>query len=902
MSSELVDWAQCELCKKWRKLPFGMNPNTLPEEWVCSMNTWDKYYNSCDVVEEVANVSSEVLHSNITNKFQYSDLQSRSIRGKRKGLNSFSNNSASGQIINGKILGNFNSNLPEENVKSATRVELLKESLSKSLFESLNGWSEKLKWNKKNINEASGRSEDEFPSCWPCEYKMNKISLTRNKYFEGFEKLRFRSNNFSGNDALCNLRGQGNYPVCIFKTNLINFENHPLIGRSVITGAEVSISFGFIGKSLYGFFPGISNEQVPKFSYNCQSNNSSTLIYGAQKIQSNISSNNSNFLELIPATRSDWSSPSIDLSNSLFINEDFGRDDDNTNNWKLCSSSYIELISGGDYSLRIPDYLNKTASVTESIPLINSNDNFIESLNTDVLDLFPIFSWLEDITSGNYHAYPKFHQSQIPTQMNKITKKLSLTRNFTRTKAISCEFENLENLPKTRRSSRNSNKTRNEKSDFEGQINSLIGEKNMDSKPLGEESLSISELAVEKETNFQIKEKKYSQCTQEFEASNLSVENCTDHNENSIRECSEHEYIEYHDTNLDICKDNIEAIDLPLDEQKPDNYSLKKETTSNNQNGDDLTNNSTDKIHSNDDLEDLKEDVSCNDSKLESNKLIEEYNFPLLGSYRKRNNSIITSSEQNTTPINTDPTNSEADITQGTSKKRLRKSFISETTNSIHDMVVEKCGNPKIGNEHAWDSDKETPQKKEVTLNNSVSEDTMEKVPLCIIPKKKSPEEVIDSPLFPKGDPWVPISDSSLIKRDNQVDEIIQPQVQRKNSSWQIDQRRQKSVDNRLLHNSLSHRNNYHQNKYRISTNYDPHGKRHSRHRNQIPTNSNSHHSSNSVYYGQNIGNGQTIQSPSNANAHYDHSNYKGYLNSKYSTTFSNSNTPGFISRHYRAR
>jgi hypothetical protein len=36
-------WVQCERpnCKKWRRLPAGMDPNQLPEKWYCQMNSWE---------------------------------------------------------------------------------------------------------------------------------------------------------------------------------------------------------------------------------------------------------------------------------------------------------------------------------------------------------------------------------------------------------------------------------------------------------------------------------------------------------------------------------------------------------------------------------------------------------------------------------------------------------------------------------------------------------------------------------------------------------------------------------------------------------------------------------------------------------------------------------------------
>ena len=39
-------------CKKFRKLPAHLDPEDLPEEWYCNMNTWDVNLARCDVPEE----------------------------------------------------------------------------------------------------------------------------------------------------------------------------------------------------------------------------------------------------------------------------------------------------------------------------------------------------------------------------------------------------------------------------------------------------------------------------------------------------------------------------------------------------------------------------------------------------------------------------------------------------------------------------------------------------------------------------------------------------------------------------------------------------------------------------------------------------------------------------------
>ncbi|TYZ59236.1 hypothetical protein PybrP1_001481 [[Pythium] brassicae (nom. inval.)] len=49
----VLEWAQCEKCNKWRKLPQHIKSSTLPDKWFCSMNHWDPVRASCSVPEEV---------------------------------------------------------------------------------------------------------------------------------------------------------------------------------------------------------------------------------------------------------------------------------------------------------------------------------------------------------------------------------------------------------------------------------------------------------------------------------------------------------------------------------------------------------------------------------------------------------------------------------------------------------------------------------------------------------------------------------------------------------------------------------------------------------------------------------------------------------------------------------
>eukprot|EP00948_MAST-09A_sp_MAST-9A-sp1_P003020 g3020.t1 len=47
------EWAQCQICSKWRKVISTIKAADLPETWQCSDSTWDKYHNKCEVPEDL---------------------------------------------------------------------------------------------------------------------------------------------------------------------------------------------------------------------------------------------------------------------------------------------------------------------------------------------------------------------------------------------------------------------------------------------------------------------------------------------------------------------------------------------------------------------------------------------------------------------------------------------------------------------------------------------------------------------------------------------------------------------------------------------------------------------------------------------------------------------------------
>lgn len=60
---EEQDWVQCDSCTKWRKLPSRkdpLHPGTLPDKWICSMNSWAPVQASCSAAEETTTSTAGV--------------------------------------------------------------------------------------------------------------------------------------------------------------------------------------------------------------------------------------------------------------------------------------------------------------------------------------------------------------------------------------------------------------------------------------------------------------------------------------------------------------------------------------------------------------------------------------------------------------------------------------------------------------------------------------------------------------------------------------------------------------------------------------------------------------------------------------------------------------------------
>jgi hypothetical protein len=48
----MCHWVQCDGCLKWRKLPWHVHPDDLPEQFLCKNNQWNPNANSCESPED----------------------------------------------------------------------------------------------------------------------------------------------------------------------------------------------------------------------------------------------------------------------------------------------------------------------------------------------------------------------------------------------------------------------------------------------------------------------------------------------------------------------------------------------------------------------------------------------------------------------------------------------------------------------------------------------------------------------------------------------------------------------------------------------------------------------------------------------------------------------------------
>jgi hypothetical protein len=57
---ENTGWVQCDACMKWRRVPWNVNTDDLPDEWYCKDNFWDAAeIATCDADQDVFNPDKE---------------------------------------------------------------------------------------------------------------------------------------------------------------------------------------------------------------------------------------------------------------------------------------------------------------------------------------------------------------------------------------------------------------------------------------------------------------------------------------------------------------------------------------------------------------------------------------------------------------------------------------------------------------------------------------------------------------------------------------------------------------------------------------------------------------------------------------------------------------------------
>jgi len=51
---DLQKWVQCCSCERWRRVPYSIEEDQIPDSWTCADNLWDSKYNSCEVEQALS--------------------------------------------------------------------------------------------------------------------------------------------------------------------------------------------------------------------------------------------------------------------------------------------------------------------------------------------------------------------------------------------------------------------------------------------------------------------------------------------------------------------------------------------------------------------------------------------------------------------------------------------------------------------------------------------------------------------------------------------------------------------------------------------------------------------------------------------------------------------------------
>ncbi|MBA0569544.1 hypothetical protein Golob_003265, partial [Gossypium lobatum] len=97
-SGEKIQWAQCEDCFKWRRLPSDV---LLPSKWTCSSNSWDPERSSCSATQELTAEELENLlpHCNLaaSKKMKAAKQESENVDA-LEGLDTLANLAILGEV------------------------------------------------------------------------------------------------------------------------------------------------------------------------------------------------------------------------------------------------------------------------------------------------------------------------------------------------------------------------------------------------------------------------------------------------------------------------------------------------------------------------------------------------------------------------------------------------------------------------------------------------------------------------------------------------------------------------------------------------------------------------------------------------------------------------------------
>lgn len=53
------EWVQCDLCSKWRRIPWDVNVESLPDSWNCFLSTWNPEYAYCEYPQDAFDPDKE---------------------------------------------------------------------------------------------------------------------------------------------------------------------------------------------------------------------------------------------------------------------------------------------------------------------------------------------------------------------------------------------------------------------------------------------------------------------------------------------------------------------------------------------------------------------------------------------------------------------------------------------------------------------------------------------------------------------------------------------------------------------------------------------------------------------------------------------------------------------------